>query len=160
MSSTRDLHVYESGDGGELSLMNGDLVLSETLFQTIYIALFGGNVESSTLGNEPANQERLDYWGNSLIFSDNPEKQFNSQTEKTLFSTAIDTAGRLKIESAVNSDLFFLKKIVNFSVNVVILTESRVQINVFLTEIENQADRELQFIWDNARQEIITDIQI
>lgn len=156
-TSTKDLHLYESGDGGELLLLNGDLVLSETLYQTIYIALFGGNIEASTLGNEIAGQERFDYWANELVFKNQKNKQFNSETEKMLTSVTINSLGRLKIKNAVELDLDFLKKIVDFSVNIVILGVDKVKIQIVLNTIGNQSNKQFQFIWDNARQEIIID---
>lgn len=156
-TSTKDLHLFESGDGGELLLMNGDLVLSETLFQTIYIALFGGNVEASTAGNEIVGQERFDYWGNALIFKDKVDKQFNSETEKTLSSVTINSLGRLKIKSAVEQDLRFLKKIINIDVNIVILGVDKLKIEILLNNTGNQTNKIFQFIWDNAKQELILD---
>ena len=69
-NTSKDLHLFESGSGGDFEIINNDLSLSETIFQSIYISLFGGNIETSTLGNEVAGQERYDYWGNSLLFSE------------------------------------------------------------------------------------------
>ena len=40
---TKDLNIFESGDGGELSIINEDLLFGESLYQQIYLALFGGN---------------------------------------------------------------------------------------------------------------------
>lgn len=156
-TSTKDLHVYESGDGGELALLSGDLVLAESLYQMIYISLFGGNVEASTLGNEIDSEERFDYWANSLVFRDKINKQFNSVTEKTLSEVTINTSGRLKIKSAVEQDLIFLKKIVTLDVNIVILSTNRIEINLILESIPNQSNKQFQFIWDNAKKEIIID---
>ena len=156
-TSTKDLHLFESGDGGELLLLNGDLALSETLFQTIYLALFGGNVEASTIGNEIVGQERFDYWANSLIFKDIKSKQFNSMTEKTLKSVTTNSSGRLKIKTAVENDLIFLKKIINFDVNIVILRVDKIQIEILINSISNQSNKAFQFIWDNAKQELILD---
>lgn len=156
-TSTRDIHIFESGSGGELALENGDLVLAESLYQTIYIALFGGNIEASTLGNELESEERFDYWANELFFKNKPSKQFNSETERTLNNTVLNTSGRLKIKSAVEQDLFFIQNIVDLEVNIVILDTNKVEINLNLQSIPNQSDRQLQFIWDNARKEIIID---
>lgn len=159
-TSTKDLLLYESGSGGELKLLNDDLVLSETLYQTIYISLFGGNVKASTLGNEIASQERFDYWGNSLVFKDRKNKQLNSETERVLSEVTINSSGRLKIKSAVEQDLFYLKNIVNFTVNVLILNINKISIEIALTSIENQSNKTFQFIWDNAKQEVISEIII
>lgn len=156
-TSTRDLHIFESGDGGELALLSGDLVLAESLYQSIYISLFGGNIEASTLGNEIDSEERFDFWGNSLIYNDKLSKQFNSSTERTLSEVTINTSGRLKIQSAVEEDLFFLQKIVDLRVNIVILSTDRIEINLILESIPNQSNKQFQFIWDNAKKEIIID---
>lgn len=159
-TTTGDLHVYESGSGGELALLNGDLVLAESLFQVVYISLFGGNVEASTVGNEIESEERKDYWANELIFKNKPSKQFNSETERVLNTTAINTSGRLAIKSAVEQDLLFLKNIVDLKVNIVILSTDKVEINLILESIANQSDKQLQFVWDNAKKEVIIDTTI
>lgn len=156
-TSTKDLHIFESGDGGELVVLNGDLVLSETLFQTIYLALFGGNVAASTIGNEIQSEERFDYWGNSLVFPNSPSRQFNSETERTLLEVTTNSIGRLKIKSAVENDLNFLKNIANISVEVVILSLDKIQIGIQLSSIANQSNKQFQFIWDNAKNEVIID---
>jgi hypothetical protein len=162
MAITKDLHIYESGNGGEMLLLNGDLTMAETLYQTIYIALFGGNVEQSTLGNENENDEivsveRFDYWANALLWKDSKSKQFNSETEKTLRNVTTNSLGRLKVKSAVDNDLVFLKKIVNFESNVLILGVDKIKIQIIINEIQNQSNRIFQFVWDNAKQELILD---
>lgn len=155
ISKSKDLHIYESGSGGELALLNNDLVLSETLYQNIYISLFGGNIEASTQGNELENQERLDWWGNSLFFKDIPSKQFNSETERVLNNVTLNSSGRLSIKSAVENDLSFLSEIVNFSVNIYVTSINRVIIEIIQSSISNQSQQLFQFIWDNAKKEII-----
>lgn len=165
MTSTKDLHIYESGNGGEMLMLNGDLVMAETLYQTIYISLFGGNVEQSTSGNENENDEivgaeRFDYWANSLLWKDLKPKQFNSETEKTLRNVTINSNGRLKIKSAVDNDLVFLKKIIKFESNVLILGVDKIKIEIIISEVKNQSNRVFQFIWDNAKQELIIDKNI
>jgi len=82
--NTKDLSIYESGNGGELIVTNNDLVLSETLFNQVYLALFGGYIEAVTRGDEPINEERLDYWQNSLFNGENPAKLiFKNRNIKT-----------------------------------------------------------------------------
>lgn len=152
---TKDLHIFESGSGGELALLKGDLALAESFFQVIYIALFGGNVEASTKGNEVASQERFDYWANSLIYKDKKAKQFNSETERVISETTINSSGRLKIKRAVEEDLAFLKKIANLEINIVLLSDDKISIEVLTTALSNQTNRDYQFIWDNAKKEVI-----
>lgn len=157
MSSTRDINVFESGSGGELAIINNDIHLSESLYQTIYLALFGGNLEASTRGDELPNEERFDWWGNSLLFAERQNKQFNSETERTLDSVTLNSVGRLRIKTAVENDINFLRNITNFDVNIVILDTNKVLISIILNGLANQDNQELQFIWDNAKNEVIID---
>jgi hypothetical protein len=157
MSTTQDINIYESGNGGEIAIIGEDIVLTEQLFQQIYLSLFGGNVEASTLGNEIPSALRYDWWGNQLLYANQPSKQFNSFTEKALAENTLNSVGRLNIIAAVNADLQYFTSVANISVNIVILSVNRVQISIVLTEPDNQQDKVLQLIWDNAKNEVIID---
>ena len=148
---TKDIELYESGSGGELNISNNDIQLIESLYQTIYVALFGGNTEASTIGNELENEERFDYWANPLFFATKTAKQYNSETQRTLSNVTINSNGRLKIKQAVENDLSFISSIVGFEVEILIISEDRIQIDINLSE-----GSDLQFIWDNAKDEVIT----
>ena len=158
---TKDLTLFESGDGGELYLKsNKDLSLSEKIFQTAYIRLFGGNVEASTKGDELPTQIRNDWWGNSLFFKEKPQKQFNSETEKTLSSVALNSYGRMAILRAVEEDLKFLREISDIQINVVLLSVQRLSIELKINQPNNIEGKPYKIIWDNAKQEVITEINI
>lgn len=152
---TTDLNIFENGSGGELSIINDNIPLVETLYQTIYIALFGGNIEASTAGDEIDGQERLDWWGNSLLYPNIEPKQFNSETERALNNNALNTSGRLIIESAVVSDLEYLREITNFTVNVTISSVNTVNISIVLIGLPNEPAQSVNFVWNNARNELI-----
>lgn len=157
---SKDILLFESGDGGEMEVANNDITLTETLFQQVYLRLFGGNLEASTTGTEIEGQEREDWWGNSLLFEDEKEKQFNSTTEQILDRVALNTSGRIDIIRAVEFDLKGLEGIADVSVDVVILSESRIKISVLLQKPGKIEDKFFQFIWDNARKEVIIDKRI
>lgn len=148
---TKDIELYESGSGGEINIENNDIQLNESLYQTIYIALFGGNVEASTIGNEVETEERLDYWANPLLFATKTNKQYNSETQRTLSNVTINSNGRLKIKQAVENDLTFINSIASYEVEVSIISTDRIEIIITLSD-----GTELQFIWDNAKDEVIT----
>lgn len=152
---TKDLLLYESGDGGQISIKNNDLQLNEVLYNQFYLALFGGNYEKSTTGNEIAGEIRSDYWANSLIFPTEPNKQYNSTTERVLNEVVLNSEGRLKIEQSVNNDLNYLKNVVNFKVSVSFEGSNIVIINVKFSEKTNQQQKELQLVFDNAKNELI-----
>ena len=153
--STKDINLFEGGSGGEMRILNSDLLMAETIYQTIYLALYGGNVEQSTTSEETDLEENFDYWGNQLFYSNNPDKWFNSQTERVLSTVALNGEGRRLIEDAVNADLQFLNNVVNFEVEVSISSNNRAEISIFISEFQNQANRQLKMVWENSRNELI-----
>lgn len=152
---TKDINLHESGNGGEMAIVSNDLLMGESLFQQVYLSLFGGNVEAVTRGDELITEERLDWWGNSLFFSEIPTKQFNSITEKTINSVALNGQGRLSIINAVNEDLSYLTELLNYSIDVEILAVNKIRIIINFTPKSNQENRVLQLVYDNAKNELI-----
>ena len=69
-----DILLYETGNGGDLLLQNKDIELVNPLYQQVYVALFGGNIQAITKGDEIEGQIREDWWGNSLFFQEQPAK--------------------------------------------------------------------------------------
>ena len=88
---TTDIQLYETGSGGDFAIVNNDLLMGESLYQQIMLALFGGNIQASTKQFYLETEERFDYWGNSLIWKDVKSKQFNSETERTLKNNALNS---------------------------------------------------------------------
>ncbi len=153
--NTTDISLFESGSGGDFAILNDDLLMGESLYQQIYLALFGGNIEASTKGSYLAGEERFDYWGNSLIWKDAQTKQFNSDTERAIQNNALNSSGRLAIIQAANKDLNYLNNVINFKVDVSILSVNRLGIIVSFGAKTNQQDKVLQMVYDNAKQEVI-----
>ena len=150
---SKDLLLYENGSGGELHLNSSDLVLVNSLYQQVYLSLFGGNIEANTATTK--SQENNDWWGNDLIFKNNSKKQFNSNTERALNNVTLNPSGRIDILRAVLYDLRILKEISNISASVHILETNKVQINVLIAKPNSIENKELQFIWDSAKNELI-----
>jgi phage gp46-like protein len=153
--NTTDIHLFETGTGGDFAILNDDLLMSETLHQQVYLALFGGNVEANTKASYLESEERFDYWGNSFIWSDAPTKQFNSETERVLGSVALNSSGRLSILQAASKDLDYLKNVINYTVDVSINSISKMSISISFTEKSNQQNRLLQLVWDNSKKEVL-----
>jgi phage gp46-like protein len=157
---TKDILLYETGNGGDMLILNNDLSVVEILYQQVYLCLFGGNIESVTKGDELSSEIRNDWWGNSIHLSEKKEKQFNSETEKSLNTVALNSNGRIKIIRAIEDDLKSLKKICNIKVDAQILNNSKLKIMIVLMIPNNKEDKTLQIIWDNARQELIIEKDI
>lgn len=155
-----DLMVFESGTGGDVRLLGNDIEMTDSIFNMVYMALFGGNPEAVTTGSELESEQRGDFWGNGLLLPNDKESQFNSITEKTLDNTALDSAGRIEIEESVKTDLEFMSSLARVDVDVSIVEDDRVQIDVLLTEPDNLTEKSFQFIWDATRKELIEEITL
>jgi len=153
---TKDFLIFESGNGGELGIFNKDISFVEKLYYQIYLRLFGGNVEASTKGNELPNEVRLDWWGNSLFFKNRPSKQFNSETERTLKSVALNSVGRTVINQAIENDLKYFRNIAKINVNTLLLSANKVEMQITINQDKNASNSYLKLIWDNAKNEIVT----
>lgn len=152
-----DVSVYETGDGGDVILRGNDIVLTDSFYNMPYLAWFGGNPGFVTTGNELENEQRFDWWGNSLLFENDPVIQFNSFLEHALNTTALDSQGRLTIENIVKRDLQFFGTFATVEVDVSIISDSRVKILATIKEPGNLDQKEFQFIWDATKQEIIVE---
>jgi hypothetical protein len=152
---TKDVLIYESGSGGELSVVNDDLVFTELLYNQVYLALFGGNVEENTKRDYLFTEQRLDYWGNSLFFAETPSNQFNSNTERTIQNIALTSSGRLELIRAVEDDLAYLNDLFNYTVDVMFFQANKIKIIVKFTAKSNQESQAFQLIYDNAKNEVI-----
>lgn len=153
--SILDVLLFESGDGGDVNLLGNDIEMTDSIFNMVYMALFGGNPEAVTTGNEVETEERLDFWGNALLLPNDPEKQFNSFTERTLNEVALDSFGRVKIEDAIKADLQFMSNLAKIEQDVSIDSDNRAIMEIILTEPDNITVKTFQFIWDGTRQELI-----
>lgn len=153
--NTTDILLYETGSGGDFAIVNNDLLMGESLYQQIMLALFGGNIQASTKQFYLETEERFDYWGNSLIWKDVKTKQFNSETERTIQTIALNSSGRLTLIQAVEQDLNYLKSVADIEVEVEIVGSSKTRIIVSFSEKTNQQDKLLQLVYDNAKNEVI-----
>ncbi len=153
--STKDILLFETGQGGDFSIVNDDLLLGESFYQQIFLALFGGNIEASTKAQYLEGEERFDYWANALLWKNEPTKQFNSLTERVIQNTTLNSSGRLQIIEALKVDLDYLKVIADFTVDVEILGRDNLKIIVNFTEKLNQQDKSFQMVYDNAKNELI-----
>lgn len=153
--NTTDINLFETGASGDFAIVNDDLLMGETLYQQIYLALFGGNFEASTKDAYLQSEERFDYWGNGLVWKNEKSIQFNSETERVIQNTTLNSSGRLIVIQAVNNDLEYLKSLINFSVEVQIPKHDWLRIIINFSAKSNQQNKVLQMVYDNAKKEVI-----
>jgi len=151
-----DITIFEDGDGGELVLNNEDIGTVDGFTNMVFLAWFGGNVSESTNENLKDQEQRGDWWGNSLFKEEN---QFNSELEKTLNNSNISSASLINIENAAKKDLQFLKKYANIEVNAYLLNESRIELEAIITE-PNKKSLKSTFLWDATKNTIVNDYTI
>lgn len=149
----KDLLIWKNANGGDIHT-SSDIELGDSLPQLAFLCLFGGNKEASTTSNLIQKDERKDYWANSLFYRDEENKQFNSETERTLSKIALNSNGRIKVLSSVKNDLKKLNNIADISVEVSIKSDYILEINILMTK-PNKEERILQIIWDNFKKSYI-----
>lgn len=148
-----DLKLIETLNGGDIVLEGDDLVVINGFQNMPYIGIFGGNIEESTKEFNPGEQ-RFDFWGNSLLMFNQPEIQYNSDTERLLNEIALNSSGRLLIEQTIKKDLEFMTAFAEIEVNVTIVSTDRADINIRIQEPGNIESTEFDFIWDSTKLEL------
>ena len=152
--------MYETGNGGNLVLMNNDFQLSGGLFNNVYLCLFGGNREGHTQDAVLPGEERNDWLGNELLYSDDADVQFNSRFEEALLTTPLTSAGRASLERTALQDLQPLRSVADVSVEVVLTDVDKLELRVVLTELETNIPTEFLFVWDQTANEIVVNSSI
>ena len=150
MIQPRDIRMFETGSGGDFQGIGSDLKGAFSFENFLYIAMFGGNPASIT-SEKTEGEENFDYWGNELLWSNNPEVQFNSRTEKVLREVALNSSGRKSIQEAVESDLEFMGAFAEITVVVELPKLDTVKINISVKEPNNEVEKRFMYIWDGAR---------
>jgi len=149
-----DISLYESGNGGDLVLVNDDFQLVSGLFNNVYLCLFGGNIQGSTTDAVLVGEERKDWWGNKLLNSTNTDVQFNSTFENLLNTTALTSAGVSVLENAAKKDLQPLQEIGAIDVNILLTGADSLEMQIKITEKETNISQEFLLIWNETRDEI------
>jgi hypothetical protein len=152
-----DVKVIESGNGGELVKLAKDLAVINGFQNMVYLALFGGNVRASTPITRLATEQAFDWWANNLFMPQDSSIQFNSDTERTLNTTALNSSGRKLIQQAVEKDLAFMKDFATVIIVVSLLSDDKVAIGVRLVQPDNLQKQDFIFIWSATKQELLDD---
>jgi hypothetical protein len=147
-----DIVLFESGNGGDISIKNGDIEMTDSILQQPYIAHFGGNLEANTTGEEIEGEERFDWWGNMLI--PNQDNQINSNLERTLTKVALNSSGFKTIQIAATNDLDFITDEANVTINLALNGLDKLKLSDILDQ------KQVDFIWDATKNELIEEIVI
>jgi hypothetical protein len=145
-----DTVIVETYNGGDISKIGNDVLTVNGFENMPYIAMFGGNPDQLTPTVRIVGEQNFDWFGNA--FETDAILQTNSLTERTLRSVALNSAGRVQIEQAVNADLSFMSSFAKVTVVVSIISDDRVQIDINILELRNLQNTAQRFIWDSTRQ--------
>lgn len=149
-----DLEMIETGDGGDIILLGNDLKVIEGFQNMPYLGMYGGNIEENTKEFN-VDEQRADFWGNSLLMFNESQIQYNSDTERLLNEIALNSSGRLLIEQTIKSDLKFMEEFSTVEVSASIVSPNRVQIKIKIQEPNNIESNEFTYIWDSTKFELI-----
>ena len=155
---TRDIKIYETGNGGDINVLGNDLESVYSFENMPYLAMFGGNVEQSTNQVGEDDEQQFDYWGNSFLID--AASQFNSLTERGLITTPITSEGRILIENLVRADLEFMREFAVVTVTVRVLSDDKLNIDIGIAEPSNLQNLQFQFIWDAATGAILGGLNV
>lgn len=88
-----------TGDGLDIDVVNGQVTLSNGLYNAVVLALFGGNDEDS--GEDAENPKQ--WWGN--FTEPDPQKHYRSRTQHVLAGLPANTGNLKTLREAVEEDL-------------------------------------------------------
>lgn len=139
-----------------MSIQNNDIWATMSLWNQIYIGLFGGNVAQLSTDATGQGEQRFDWWGNTFLKT-SPDEFNSSETERMLNNVPLNSAGRIKIEQSVKKDLSFLSKLGAVDVAVSIAGIDKILIEIGLKEPKEVAEKRFRLLWDGTKSTDITD---
>jgi len=125
------------------------------IFNNIFLAWFGGNVGASTSDVSPDALERFDWWGNVLLFPNDPKRQYNSRLENLLNTVELNSAGLSVIQTIAKSDLDFMSEIADITVTASIVRVDTLRLSVLAVEKTTGVSSQFSFIWDDLRVQVL-----
>lgn len=94
-----DVLLYDTPDGGEITVAEGRVELTDTLETAAYLCLFGGNErDSGSDGDKP-----LEWWGNKI--EPDPAQHYRSEFQFLLATLPVVPANLRRFEDAATRDL-------------------------------------------------------
>ena len=149
-----DLKLTETGSGGDLIFNGFDLETIDGFENMPYFGMYGGNIEQNTK-EFAEGEQRFDYWANTLLTDRNLAIQMNSDTERLLNNTALNSASRINIEETVKSDLSFMSDFAEIEVFASIEDVDRLKIFIKITRPDGEQQQEFVYIWDATKNELL-----
>lgn len=157
-----DLSVYETGGGGDVILSNNDLEITQSIYNQVYLAWFGGNLVHDHSDEEErlSDEQRFGYWQNDLFFSGlYSGGKLSSELELSLTSLPLTSQGLYDLKKAAEEDLEFLSEVADITVTLYGIDVDKIEIIAKLQQ-SNGTDNVFKFVWDATKLEVINKIDI
>lgn len=121
-----DVRLFDAEDGGEIEVVNGQILLADGLETATYLSLFGGNERDSGLTDGEPQQ----WWANTEERVE--ERKQRSQTQALLNGIPATAFNLSRVEDAAAADLAWMTAELKASVVVVasIPAVNRIQLDV------------------------------
>ncbi len=97
-----DVLLFQTSDGGEVTFVGGEPMLTDGLDVAAYLSLFGGNEQDPGLPGDAS----LSWWGN---VGEPIDRQYRSETQYLLRDLPVTAANRQRVEDAVDRDLDWMR---------------------------------------------------
>ena len=101
MSQQGDVRLFQTVDGGEVTVIGGVMAMDGGLETSVYLSLFGGN-EDDAAG---ADKSRT-WWGN--LSETETARQYRSETQNLIQALAATSGNLRRIEDAADRDLAWM----------------------------------------------------
>jgi phage gp46-like protein len=101
MSQQGDVRLFQTNDGGDISVTLGLVDMDGGLETAAYLSLFGGN-EDDDGGGDP----RFSWWAN--LAENDADFQYRSETQNLLQSLVVSPQNLRRIEDAAGRDLAWM----------------------------------------------------
>jgi len=139
----KDILITEEGSGGEFSIVNSDLELTNSLRNQVYLAFFGGNIK------DDVGEQNNDYWLNDFLEEEN---RYISTFERTILEVPLTSSGLQKIKSAADQDLKYLKQYAEIKIDISIESKDLLYLYIEI-KAPNNVSEKVRLIWNNTNKE-------
>ncbi len=160
------IEMQETLDGGDYCLIGDSILLDrrddgillDNSIKTIcYILLFGGNLEGNTeIDRKPRGVLYPDYWGN-VDFLNDETQQFNSEFEKQLAHTPINSGNLIEFEGAAEVDLQRLVTqglVQSVDADAIIEDVGKLRIDITVKQPSQTEPETFSFVWNETLQKV------
>lgn len=135
MSQQGDIKLFQTNDGGNITVENGIIEMSGGLETMAYLCMFGGNEDDDGRDNNS-----FIWWGN--IDEPDQARKYRSETQHLLQSIPATTGNLQRVKDAINRDLsvFISEKIassVDIFISIPALNRIKIIINIIADGVES-----------------------